>query len=639
MKTYLQGLSLTTIVFRLHFTSGVPTSVKLIDVMRADPRNRFIIKGDGNALRAKINSGGQAGRISFSNMMLAQQHDEGEYPPPAEGTEYQHCYSQLNMSKVAASRGSVNGFNAAGSSSTSERNSGPQLHPEDAELSQSFSRLGMPDALSPTFKANHGRSASHIGPTSPNPNNSTISRSQSMTVQGNNDVQQRIRQVHQLQVQQFHQRQSLTLPPHSPSHLSPNAAAFRGQMMRNSIVEQDSMIPSQRSPSGVGMGWNIAGTMSLDRDRDGEERINYLNPTTSNFQIHRSNTAVDYNDYESSCYNNSYSLPLSPYNNFDPVQTSHSPQRQDSNVVGAGRGLRPLGHNTLSPKLMLSVADLSGQGNHRFSKFDHGDDSGLDHSQGRDTDVDVSNISPSVSSVHSQMERDRDRSLVPSLQQSGYDSCSTRSEGDFDGEVGDQDHNRFSNFSPQSSRTNYEKSSRSSTHSTYPSTHPQSSSAFSVNHSNSGSLFSGGYAGLDTEHSPHGLAGLDQTRSMLLEPRSPGLMVPATNPRSFQSELSDPEHHLVEEEINSQLSIPLDKWMIKAWLPIVFSGFDYDVIDSFVARLRDDGGFVTVQDLLDAVARDELTRETLAVIAGFKVGHCNRLDKALGAYNGKCIPK
>jgi hypothetical protein len=40
---------------------GVPTSVKLIDVMRADPRNRFIIKGDGNALRARINSGGQAG--------------------------------------------------------------------------------------------------------------------------------------------------------------------------------------------------------------------------------------------------------------------------------------------------------------------------------------------------------------------------------------------------------------------------------------------------------------------------------------------------------------------------------------------------------------------------------------------------
>ena len=86
----------------LHY-AGVPTSVKLIDVMRADPRNRFIIKGDGNALRAKINSGGQAGRISFSNMMsMAQQqqqqqqhqHDE-DYPGgTSEATEYQHNYSQ-----------------------------------------------------------------------------------------------------------------------------------------------------------------------------------------------------------------------------------------------------------------------------------------------------------------------------------------------------------------------------------------------------------------------------------------------------------------------------------------------------------------------------------------------------------------
>lgn len=35
---------------------GVPPSVKLIDVMRADPMIRFLIKGDGNALRVKINS-------------------------------------------------------------------------------------------------------------------------------------------------------------------------------------------------------------------------------------------------------------------------------------------------------------------------------------------------------------------------------------------------------------------------------------------------------------------------------------------------------------------------------------------------------------------------------------------------------
>ena len=41
--------------------------------------------------------------------------------------------------------------------------------------------------------------------------------------------------------------------------------------------------------------------------------------------------------------------------------------------------------------------------------------------------------------------------------------------------------------------------------------------------------------------------------------------------------------------------IPLDKWMIKVWLHIVFSGFDSDIIEGFISKLRDDGGFVTVQ--------------------------------------------
>ena len=41
--------------------------------------------------------------------------------------------------------------------------------------------------------------------------------------------------------------------------------------------------------------------------------------------------------------------------------------------------------------------------------------------------------------------------------------------------------------------------------------------------------------------------------------------------------------------------IPLDKWMIKVWLHIAFSGFDSDIIEGFITKLRDDGGFVTVQ--------------------------------------------
>ena len=38
-----------------------------------------------------------------------------------------------------------------------------------------------------------------------------------------------------------------------------------------------------------------------------------------------------------------------------------------------------------------------------------------------------------------------------------------------------------------------------------------------------------------------------------------------------------------------------------------------------------------MKDLLDAQARGELGRESLASIAGFKVGHCNRLEKSLAS--------
>mmetsp|Transcript_25532 Transcript_25532/g.24417 ORF Transcript_25532/g.24417 Transcript_25532/m.24417 type:complete len:96 (-) Transcript_25532:571-858(-) len=81
--------------------------------------------------------------------------------------------------------------------------------------------------------------------------------------------------------------------------------------------------------------------------------------------------------------------------------------------------------------------------------------------------------------------------------------------------------------------------------------------------------------------------------------------------------------------------IPLDRWLIKAWLPIAFTGFDSYTVDAFVRDLREEGGMVTVQDLLDAQNRGELDRSSLASIAGFKLGHCNRLNKALSAYASK----
>jgi hypothetical protein len=46
------------------------------------------------------------------------------------------------------------------------------------------------------------------------------------------------------------------------------------------------------------------------------------------------------------------------------------------------------------------------------------------------------------------------------------------------------------------------------------------------------------------------------------------------------------------------VSISLDKWMITAWLPIALNGFDNELIDDFIAKLRDEGGFVTVIHLL-----------------------------------------
>ena len=278
--------------------------------------------------------------------------------------------------------------------------------------------------------------------------------------------------------------------------------------------------------------------------------------------------------------------------------------------------------------------------------------------------------SPSVGSVQSrekEREKNKERGTLSLHQkvayvgsQSGYDSSSTRSEGDIEH---DFDHTTYFNsyngqypkVSNQSNQAQIQGRndgqnqgsrglSRVSPQNSYQATHALlsvGSNSDLLSTSNSGSRYGNAYSPSDYDER------LMQDKVFSPFDRSPRSSMPqsstmnntTTGERSFQSELSDPEHQQAEDESSSQLSIPLDKWMIKAWLPIVFSGFDYDVIDSFVAQLRDNGGFVTVQDLLDAVDRDELTREALADIAGFKVGHCNRLDKALSSYHNKSIPK
>ena len=48
---------------------GVPASVKLIDVMRTDPLNRFTVNGDGNALRVTINAESQLAGITPNDVL------------------------------------------------------------------------------------------------------------------------------------------------------------------------------------------------------------------------------------------------------------------------------------------------------------------------------------------------------------------------------------------------------------------------------------------------------------------------------------------------------------------------------------------------------------------------------------------
>lgn len=649
---------------------GVPTSVKLIDVMRADPRNRFIIKGDGNALRAKINSGGQAGRISFSSMLtMAQSQKQDEHGDYHGGNctndpdgDYVHTYSALNMSKVNAPKVPLSGFT---------NNSNPvSMLLSDMDINDSFGRLGMQERLPSYANGNSNNNTNNINRQCSTPmmhtsndfmiNNESLPRCHSfITGRGLDaipDIQQRIRQGHQLSVQQFHQRQGTSkLAPHPP-HLSPNVPTFRDDhrhrdncntsmksnpdLMSGRHCFSDSQdwdpIGNSRSPTG----WNMAGTMSLDRspERDGL-RIGQLDPSSTSFQQLSRNHLNESLDYDSMSYNSNYSLPMSVYSYDAP----NLPLKQDSCLIGGGRGMQmPLGHGppgliggTLLSSHSQSMGEYSGLSPTHFGALGDSDFLMSDNTGLRDC-----NRSPSTSSLKSQ----KDRGIVLGARlgvgsQCGYDSCG--SEGGLDGEGSIEHSSSIYKFHKQVSRSKTQDESSKNNNSGYFSTSPTFVTMRSTENamqSDTGSLFSGGYTTSEfddpmiQDHRPYPRF----SRSSIAQPST---LNTTTGDRSFQSELSDPEHQHTEDESASQHSIPLDKWMIKAWLPIVFSGFDYDVIDSFVAQLRDNGGFVTVQDLLDAVARDELTREALADFAGFKVGHCNRLDKALAVYDSKCIPK
>lgn len=68
--------------------------------------------------------------------------------------------------------------------------------------------------------------------------------------------------------------------------------------------------------------------------------------------------------------------------------------------------------------------------------------------------------------------------------------------------------------------------------------------------------------------------------------------------------------------------------LITSWLPQIFYGYEEQQVASFIKSLQIEGGFVTVQDLIDAQTNNQLTFDFLSKL-NFKIGHCNRLYSGL----------
>ena len=70
---------------------------------------------------------------------------------------------------------------------------------------------------------------------------------------------------------------------------------------------------------------------------------------------------------------------------------------------------------------------------------------------------------------------------------------------------------------------------------------------------------------------------------------------------------------------------------LKTWIPAVLNGFDPSLVLTFVDQMRDDYGFLTTEDLMTAQLGNQLTLDALKDIAGFRVGHFNRIVKGLAS--------
>ena len=70
---------------------------------------------------------------------------------------------------------------------------------------------------------------------------------------------------------------------------------------------------------------------------------------------------------------------------------------------------------------------------------------------------------------------------------------------------------------------------------------------------------------------------------------------------------------------------------LKSWIPAVLNGFDPALVLTFVDQMRDDYGFLTTEDLTIAQLGNQLTLDVLKDIAGFRIGHFNRIVKGLAS--------
>jgi hypothetical protein len=86
----------------------------------------------------------------------------------------------------------------------------------------------------------------------------------------------------------------------------------------------------------------------------------------------------------------------------------------------------------------------------------------------------------------------------------------------------------------------------------------------------------------------------------------------------------------VEDQPSATTEISANKLIpLSVWLPNLFAGFDGPLVSTFLESLRDECGFMTVQDLLQAQSNSQLTFEFMKSACGMKLGHFNRLIKGL----------